>query len=274
MRPLPSLVTAVLILGCSGDVAGARGAVEMPDGGAIEARLGRVARQRVYFGHQSVGYNIVEGLEALAREHPGAGLRLVEGRSPAVLSTPAFAHAKNGRNQEPLSKIADFAESLEGGGLGDVVDVAFFKFCYVDFPPGADVEGIFAAYRETMARLRARFPRTRFVHVTSPLTVVQSGPKALIKRLLGRPLGGAEANAARERFNALLREAYAGREPVLDLAAVEATGPDGRRTTFNHQGRELPALVPEYASDGKHLNQAGARHVALALLRVLSDAVE
>jgi hypothetical protein len=111
----------------------------------------------------------------------------------------------------------------------------------------------------------------RFVHVTSPLTVVQSGPKALVKRMLGKPLGGSEANLARERFNALMREEYAGREPLFDLAAVESRRPDGRVVTFQAGGGRHPALAGEYASDGKHLNDLGARWAALHLLQTLAE---
>jgi hypothetical protein len=121
-----------------------------------------------------------------------------------------------------------------------------------------------------MARLRQAFPGVRFVHVTSPLTVVQSGPKAWIKRLMGRPLGGVAANVSRERFNALVRKEYAGREPLFDLAQVESRLPDGRTVTFQEGGTTYPALADGYASDGKHLNDLGARWVGLHFLEALA----
>lgn len=234
-----------------------------------QAELRKVAQKRIYFGHQSVGYNLVEGLEAISRERPDAALRIVEARSPEALAGPALAHATNGKNEQPLTKIRDFSETITGG-LGATADVAFFKFCYIDFPPGTDVEGVFAEYKGTLARLRQAYPRVRFVHVTSPLTVVQSGPKAVVKKLLGKKLGGAEANLARERFNALMRQEYGGKEPLFDLAAVESRLPDGSLVTFEDGGRSHPALASEYASDGKHLNALGARWAAVHLLRSLA----
>lgn len=267
---LPGLVA----LACQGDNVngerdGAAAPRELPRGS-----LEKLAGKRIYFGHQSVGYDIVEGLQALGRERPELRLEIVDARAPGALDGPAFAHAPNGRNKEPLSKIRGFAETLEGSGLGAKTDIAFFKFCYVDFPPGTDVEKVFAEYRSTMDRLRQAFPRVKFVHVTAPLTVVQSGPKAFVKRLLGRRPWGAEANVVRERFNALMRAAYAGREPLFDLAAVESTRPDGRTVTFEDGGATHRALADEYASDGEHLNALGARRAAAQLLETLAAAAE
>jgi len=268
LRVLP----LVLLLACErggvmiGDVAAA--ARDLP-----QPALEKLAQRRIYFGHQSVGYNLVDGLQALAQEKP-LGLKIVEGRSPEALGSPAFAHAKNGENHDPISKIRDFANTLEAGGLGQRTDIAFFKFCYVDFVPGTDVDKVFAEYKGTLARLRQAYPKIKFVHFTSPLTVVQSGPKALVKRLLGKRLGGAEANVVRERFNALMRQEYAGREPLFDLAAVESTRPDGQPVTFADGGARYPALASEYASDGKHLNAAGARWAAAHLLKTLATVAD
>ncbi|MBI5070616.1 MAG: SGNH/GDSL hydrolase family protein [Deltaproteobacteria bacterium] len=232
--------------------------------------LQKLARRRVYFGHQSVGQNIAEGIAQVARLRPEAGLRLLESRAPDALATPGIAHALNGRNHEPLTKITDFSETLRVG-MGGAADIALFKFCYVDFPPGTDVDRVFAEYRSALAALRLAHPKVRFVHVTSPLTIVQTGPKALVKSLLGRPLWGADANQVRERFNELLRREYQGKEPFFDLAAVESRRPNGETATFRAAGRTWPALAPEYSSDGKHLNELGSRWVAAHLLEALAS---
>lgn len=273
-RPVPRLLPLALLLACGGTSVRSEGDAAAATVHDIpKATLEKLAQKRIYFGHQSVGYNIVEGLEALTREQP-LGFKIVEARSPEALGSAAFAHAKNGQNHEPVTKIRDFADTLERGGLGARTDIAFFKFCYVDFPPGTDVEKVFAEYKSTLARLRNTFPSVKFVHVTSPLTVVQSGPKAFVKRMLGRRLGGVEANIARNRFNELMRKEYAGREPLFDLAAVESTRPDGRAVSFEDGGTSYPALAHEYASDGKHLNAMGARWAAAHLLKTLATVAD
>ena len=227
-----------------------------------------LATKRIYFGHQSVGYNIVDGIAAWAKERPDLGLKIVESRAPEAFATPGFVHAKNGANYEPLGKIQDFARTMEAG-VGNKADIAFFKFCYVDFSPETDIDKVFAEYKTTMARLRTQFPQTKLVHVTVPLTIVQSGPKAMIKQLLGKKLGGADANIVRNRYNELLRREYQGKEPLFDLAVVESTLND-RPVRFEQDGARYPALAREYSSDGKHLNADGARWTAAHLLSALA----
>ncbi len=145
------------------------------------------------------------------------------------------------------------------------------KLCYVDIGPDTDAAALFARYQGALDALRQKHPRTTFVHVTVPLAAVQRGPKAWAKRLLGRPVYGTADNARREEYNALLRAAYGGREPVFDLAALESTRPDGSRETFEHDGRQVPALVPEYTDDGGHLNGPAAERVARQLVALLAS---
>jgi hypothetical protein len=263
------LLVLLPLLGCQGETV-TSAPRNSPLAGVPAARLEALSGARIYFGHQSVGYNLVGGLQAVAKDRPELKLRFVETRRADDLRPGTFAHAENGHNVKPLTKIRDFAETLDGG-VGKNVDVAFFKFCYVDFGPASEVEPVFAEYKATLAGLRGRYPQVRFVHVTTPLTTVPSGWKESVKRLLGRGSKDAEANVAREHFNALMRAEYGGREPLFDLAAVEATRPDGARTTFDLGGPQ-PALTPAYASDEGHLNAAGARWAAEHLLVTLASA--
>ena len=55
-------------------------------------------------------------------------------------------------------------------GLGQHVDVAMMKLCYVDINSGTDVDALFATYRTTMAALQREVPGVTFIHVTVPLT--------------------------------------------------------------------------------------------------------
>src|SRR5207249_2637509 len=95
------------------------------------------------------------------------------------------------------------------------------------------------------------------VGVTAPLTDVQGGAKGLLKRLLGRAPYGAVENLRREQYNALLRAAYRGREPIFDLARVESIAPDGRAVTAQWNGSVVPVLAPAFTDDGGHLNAPG-----------------
>jgi len=228
-----------------------------------------LAGKTIFFGHQSVGYNILDGVRTLMAQDPRIDLTIVENADPAALDRPVFAHARVGRNSDPASKCRAFAEAVESG-IGGRADIAFFKFCYVDIKPGTDIQEMFVTYRDTMRRLQAAHPGTLFVHSTVPLTTLETGPKAWIKALLGRPVRGVQDNILRCRFNDLLREAYEGREPLFDLARAESTAPDGRRATFRRDGATYFQLVPAYTSDGGHLNALGQERVASELLLFLA----
>jgi hypothetical protein len=157
-------------------------------------------------------------------------------------------------------------------GIGGTADVALFKFCYIDVDPSTDVARVFAEYESTMTALKARYPTTRFVHVTMPLRMVQSGPKALVKKALGQPLGGYAENMLRNTYNDKLRRAYEGKEPLFDLARIESTAADGSRTTFTSNGSEYFALNPPYTYDNGHLNDHGRLRAAEEFVRVLAAA--
>jgi len=234
---------------------------------ALRAELAELSRRTIYFGHQSVGGNLLDGVRDLAAS-AGVPFRLVEAVDAAAIPPGTFAHGMVAENGDPLRKLRSFERAL---GTGPGVDVALVKLCYVDFDAATDVPALFAAYQATLASLQARFPHTTFVHVTAPLTTLQGGPKAFVKRLLGRPPAGAAENARREEYNALLRLATRGREPLFDLALVESTAPDGRAETFDWDGRRIPALVPAYTDDGGHLLGEGRLRAARQLVSVLAS---
>lgn len=230
---------------------------------ASPEQLERVAKRRVFFGHQSVGGNVLDGVKDVV----GDRWLLTEARSPDAFAQPGLVHTLVGRNEDPSGKVVDFEKALDD--VGGRPEVAFFKFCYIDFTASTDVEKLFGEYTAALTRLRAKYPAVTFVHVTVPLTTVQTGAKAWLKHLVGRAVWGEQENAARHRFNELLRAKLAG-QPLFDLAAVEATRPDGTAQRFELGGAQVPSLVPEYSDDGQHLNSSGRRRAAEALVEVLA----
>ena len=230
----------------------------------------QLSRKNIYFGHQSVGFNIIEGIKDIMKENPHIKLNIVETSDPSNLRGPSFAHFPIGENTNPKSKCDAFT-SLMNKGSGNKVDIAFFKFCYIDIHFETNVSELFEEYEITMSSLRAKHPQTVFVHFTVPLTTVQGGPKALIKQILGRPVAGYEDNIKREEFNEKLRKRYTGKEPVFDLALIESTNEKGNRLSFTHQGKIGYILASEYTNDGGHLNERGRKIVAEQLLIFLSN---
>lgn len=228
-----------------------------------------LSQHRIFFGHQSVGRDLLAGVEALTRDGAGPALRVVQGRDAALLAPGVLLHDAIGRNEQPQSKLDDFAGLLDGA-LGDRASVAFMKFCYIDFDARSDVDALFAAYRHTLDGLRTRHPSTTFVHVTTPLTTVASGFKASLRRALGKPVWGERENARRAAFNARLRQELTG-QPLFDLARLESTTAGGQRHLVDVDGRAVEVLAPVYTDDGGHLNAVGQRVIAAELLRLLGS---
>lgn len=229
-----------------------------------------LSKKKIFFGHQSVGFNIIDGIKDIMKENPQIKLNIVETSNPADFKSGLFAHAQVGKNMDPKSKIDAFASYMEKG-IGDRANIGFFKFCYVDITAETHVGKVFTEYENTMSRLEKTYPKTTFVHVTIPFTTTQTGIKAWIKKLIGRAIGGYDENAKRNEFNKLLRQEYEGKAPIFDLARVESTFPDGKLSSFTKDGNTYYSLVPDYTYDGGHLNETGRKKVAEQLLIVLAN---
>lgn len=231
----------------------------------------KLGKDLVFFGHQSVGFNILDGVKAILSENRDIDLTINEMKNKRLDDNRGICHAQNGKNKEPHTKIEAFARTVRSGLL-DSVSLAGFKFCYIDIKSETDVEELFAAYRDTMASLAADYPEIRFYHVTCPLSEVQLGVKASIMKIIGKNVG-IEDNAARNAYNELLRNHYGDNEPVFDLAAFESTRPDGTRVSKEHKKEEVYYLYKDYTTDGGHLSDLGAKKVGEQFLIFLADQI-
>lgn len=228
------------------------------DGGAasLRADLAALRGRHVFFGHHSVGRDVLDGLLALAG--PGGIEASIES-------------AGVGRNGRPLAKFDDFAARLERTPE-DGIELALMKLCYADFTPDTDAIDLARAYCDAVRRIRAARPGVTLVHVTAPLHVRQTDLKSRARRLLRRTVWEDGANAARQAYNERLRATFRG-EPLFDLAALESTHPDGRPERHDVGGRPVPMMVPRYSCDGGHLAEEGKRIAGRAFARVLAAAL-
>ena len=257
---------AVLCAGCGSHLTA-------PPTGAASVALtgGQVAAlnsERIFFGHQSVGYNILQGICDIERGDSRLTLPIRTSTEPQQIAGPALVETPIGKNGDRKSKLNQFAQIIKNG-LGAQGGVALMKFCYLDIGPSTDVPRMFADYRAEMDNLTQEYPRLRLVYVTIPLTTVEPAPKAWFESLAGRTTRR-DLDAKRNEFNRLLRQTYGGTGSVFDLARAESTRADGSRSFFERDGERVYTLAPEYTTDGGHLNEAGRRAAAMSLLEVLS----
>jgi hypothetical protein len=235
----------------------------------IGTALEQVSNMKIYFGHQSVGYDMLKGLEAW-EEETGVRIQKVESRDLGSKTDASLLHFRVGENKAPLKKIDDFVQMVDQIPK-DEASVAFFKFCYIDFPKDADVDALFKVYKQKMLELKAQSGNCRIVLCTVPVTTLQKGPKALAKKVLGKDLNHSRENIRRNMFSDRIRTELGDDFPVFDLARVESTLPDGSTETFKYKGNYHPRLPEQYTRDQGHLNDFGAKIVSYNLIAFLSE---
>ncbi len=237
----------------------------------LQQDLATVSGARIYFGHQSVGGNVIQGLQEIQNGVDGSRITLVEmGETIPELPDAFLLHSKIGENSKPASKCDDFKQHVDA--LAGKIEYAMLKFCYIDIGEDSDVDTIFGYYRRTLDDLKTRYPDITFVHVTSPLRHTASGPGVWIRELMGKPNRAKLANIKRNEFNERLRSTYAG-DAMFDIAASESIYPDGRRESFVKDGITYYSLVGAYTDDGGHLNEAGRYHVSADMLHALAGII-
>lgn len=233
----------------------------------LRADLQTLSQQRIFFGHQSVGDDLLEGIKILAKEAQ-VPLNVTQLQSAQQIAGATLGHTHVAENTQPLKKLQSFERAMAGSSAN--VDLALIKFCYIDFHPGTDVKQLFGEYQRTVTRLGTAHPKLKWLHVTTPLTAVQSGWKASLKKLIGKAPHGMLENIKREEYNQLIRQTYGASGNVFDLAKAEATQPDGKHWKQHWNGTDVPALYPGYTHDGEHLNPVGQKQVASAFVQAVA----
>jgi hypothetical protein len=232
----------------------------------------KLAQKKIYFGHRSVGNNILDGIKDVMKENPKIRLNIVETTDQADFNVGLLGHSPIGDNGDPISKINAFADIIENG-LGKKVDIASLKFCFADFTAKTkDITNIFNDYKNTMSQLKEKYPRSSFVHFTVPLVILKTTWKTWIKIFLRKEeIWEYDQIIIKNKFNNLIRNEYDGKEPIFDIAEIESTYPDGSRSTFTRNGKIYYSLVPQYSRDGAHLSKSGRKIVAEQFLIFLAN---
>lgn len=230
----------------------------------------KVSNMRIFFGHQSVGSNILDGISTVNKKSEANFINVVKIDSYEQINDSGLYHAWIGENLSPQSKIDDFKELIQSG-IGNNVDFALMKFCYLDFNKMTNIEKVFASYSNAIMELQQEYPEVTFIHVTTPLISNNMTIKDWIKKILGRSEKNDADNVARNKYNVLIRNRFDGREPILDLAEYESTYPNGKRNLFSFNDTNYEAMVPGYTDDGGHLNSLGKKIVATKTLNFFEE---
>lgn len=266
-----SLFAALLLPGCQKNNYDMKGIYTLDGSGTGSAAelLEQVAGLKIYFGHRSVGNNILGGIEQWEQE-TGVSLKKVESKDFSSLGDASIVHFGVGSNSDPRSKIDEFV-ALVDQIPNEGAPVAFFKLCYVDITGDTDIDPLYEYYKERMLHLKENYPHIRFMISTVPLMGLQKGIKAVVKKILGRQPTGVLGNIKRNEFNERLIKDFRGVMPVFDLGGIESTRPDGTIETYSFKGKEYACMYKDYTYDYGHLTELGAKTLSYNLLAFLAQ---
>ena len=199
--------------------------------GSLRDDLNTLAHERVYFGHQSVGKNILDGLKELS-EAQGVPVKIAERPGPQACTVPGSATSSSRRTG---IRCASSPISSSRSARGSQADLALVKFCYVDINADTDMRALFDAYRKTIDELRAK------THARSSSTSAAFDDGADraegVDEAASRPCTLRHHRQREARPIQHARRTYAGREPIFDLARVESIAADGTRPGAVGMGR-------------------------------------
>ena len=145
----------------------------------------KLSEKKIFFGHKSVGNNIIDGINTIINENKKIPLKVIETDDISSYSNGVFAHYKLGENSFPKSKFESFFNVLNNPSNKDI-DIAFVKLCFVDIKIDTDVNEIFEHYKKTITEIKTKFPNVVIVHFTVPLSTLRVTWKTKIKESNGK----------------------------------------------------------------------------------------
>ncbi len=234
----------------------------------------KLSDKYIYFGHQSLGANILNGIQEIINiQNNGNHFSIISPPLPKHIDSPALYHSYIGTNLDPLSKINAFKNIILNEKLGKVLDIAFFKFCYVDIKKDSDIKAIFTNYKETIEEIQFTYPNLRIIHFTAPIKAHQikfqknlvKGMKYMVKNKI---LGDLD-NVKRNQYNQIFRGQFDDNGNLFDLAELECQNNDNTEANFKYGNKNYSCLSIDLTDDGGHLNHQGQLKIGSDLLKFL-----
>ena len=239
----------------------------------------------MFFGHNSVGGEIVDGLGSVVQN-----LRIISHSRSLISSNGAAYFNQNGSRQPGLLNVSTYdlyrnygqaRQSVElfveqvrfiinGNATipGQRLDIVFLKFCFYAFYDMTDEQAdlLFDYYATQMDALQSQYPELIVVHFTQTI----------------RPCGNFQniydANTRSMHYRSRMLERYGHTGRVFDLALIEATAPNGQVNHCSYRdnaGNPVLGLYQSYApsstSNDGHLSTAGRQAVARRLADFLAN---
>ena len=190
-----------------------------------------ISNTNIFFGHRSVGDNIIEGIKKAALQNNVDSIAIFNMQSFEKFPEKYFVHSYIGSNGDPKSKIEDFKKVVFQLAPQNL-NIAFMKLCFVDIKSNTNLNNVFNHYVATIESLKSRYPNLIIIHFTVPLTSKRTLVMAIKDFIKGRPNTSLMDNVARNKYNQFLLAKYPANE-IFNLAKIESTYPNGKREEDN-----------------------------------------
>jgi hypothetical protein len=229
-----------------------------------------VQGHRLNFAHESVCQNVVDGIRELAETQPGTQGDIIESCAPSTVNGPGIVRFAPEQKSESVSSNRDFPAVGDSCSVSASAIVAI-KYCDVDVTPSRDVPKFFGDDQVLVAEARLSHLPLMIAHAIVPLPSADTLNKATAQQVMGRDVRR-DLDVNRNAYNALVRRAYSGTEPIFELANAESTLPDGARTFFMVDKDTGFTLAEQYTAAGGRPNDHGKWNDAVVMLIALGSA--
>jgi len=243
--------------------------------------LSNFSVKSIYFGHMSVGNNIIDGMATIIEQKGQSDIvKILRIENVDKINGHGFYHSTIGKNLDPISKIDAFKNKIIDQRIGKKVDIAFFKFCFVDINKDTDINEVFSEYVNCIEEINEQYPELKILHVTCPLKYhlhfgnIKAGNLNKTLRKFARfgvnLFTGDQDNIKRNEYNRLVVDKYGKSDYLFDLAKFESTTKNGGQTSFIYKDKKYLCLNDEYTQDGGHLDELGKIVIGKKMLEYLT----
>lgn len=229
---------------------------EPPSDGLDLATYNAAMSKRTVFGHQSVGWQVLQGVEMWADELGAPDPIFPDYEGAGLPESGGFlGHFYCGTNGNSFTKTAEFLSHLQNG-LASQVDIVVMKFCYADLRSGSGYtpQQMFDDYKAWVDAVESQFPQLTVIYATEAI-------------VMGQNSDGVN-NGLRQTFNNLVRAEYGASGRLWDVADIQSTDPSSNKVLYGG----VESLYSGYASpDQRHIYGLGRTTVSAPLLQIIAD---
>src|ERR1035437_5261886 len=237
----------------------------------ISNNINLISQKNIYFGHRSVGENIISGINKIISKGRHKEIVIKELNSNSKIDGNYFFHSNIGKNGDPKSKFKEFIDIVNDLSNKNL-EIAMIKLCFVDITRKTNINEVFQSYVAMIDSLQNKHPNLTFIHFTVPLKSKPSWINSIKDFIKNRNQNDQQDNINRNNYNELLLTKYP-QKYIFDLAEFESSYPNGKRESIMVNGKLYYSLIKDYTDDGGHLNDMGQQVIASELINKLLEII-